>query len=283
MTTLIENDPSLWLDAFPWPKPDGHKYQRGHVLVLGSDTLTGAGRLTARAALRVGAGLVTIAAPVSSYAIYAQASLSIMVRPIKDLAGFEALMADPRHTVMAIGPGLEIGERQEGQGDIRAYVNAVLKTKRMSVLDAGALTAFAAAPQDLFDAISAPCVMTPHEGEFARLFAIEGDRLTRALRAAKLSGAIMVLKGKETLIATPDGRAIINKNAPPNLATAGTGDVLTGLIAGLLAQGLEPWRAAACGVWLHAEGACTFGAGLIAEDLPEVMPMVLKALMMRAF
>ncbi|CAL4869399.1 Bifunctional NAD(P)H-hydrate repair enzyme Nnr (plasmid) [Asticcacaulis sp. MM231] len=270
--TCFENHPSLWLNRYPWPEINGNKYQRGHVLVLGGDVLTGASRLTACGAMRAGAGLVTLAAPPDSWMIYAASLTSAMVRPFNGLAGFTDLLADARRNVIAIGPGASAGEAT------RAYVLAALAARRTTVLDADALTAFAEAPQNLFGAISGPCVLTPHEGEFARLFKIQGDKLARARAAALQSGAVVLLKGPDTVIAAPDGRAIINANAPATLATGGSGDVLTGFIAGLLAQGLDGFHAAAAAVWLHGEAANRLGVGLIAEDLPDILPQVLHSL-----
>ena len=186
--------------------------------------------------------------------------------------GWQALLADKRRNVIAIGPGAGVGALT------RQYVVAALATKRATVLDADALTSFAEAPKDLFKAIDGPCVMTPHAGEFMRLFHFKGDKLERARAAAKQSGAIVLLKGSDTVIAAPDGRAIINSNAPAQLATGGSGDVLTGIVAALLAQGMVPFEAAAAGVWLHGAAASEFGLGLIAEDLPDVLPRVLQKL-----
>lgn len=270
-----ENGPLLWQQHYPWPRIDGHKYQRGHVLVLGGEQLTGASRLTAVAAARVGAGLVTLAAPQAAWSVYAAALTSVMVQAIDSASDFEALLSDPRRNAIAIGPGA-------GTADLTRYaVVAALASQRAVVLDADALTAFADDPQTLFQAIGQPCVLTPHEGEFARLFEASGDKLTRARRAAKVSGAVVLLKGADTVIAAPSGRAIINSNGPADLATGGSGDVLTGFIAGLLAQGLDPFHAAAAAAWLHGEIATAFGPGLIAEDLLAGLPAVLKQLKAR--
>ncbi len=267
----LRNDPALWLDCYPWPAAAGHKYDRGHALVLGGPVLTGASRLSARAAQRIGAGLVTLAAPAAVWAIYATALTSIMVQSFEP-NDFASCLADPRRNAIAIGPGAGLGEAT------RAHVRAALATGRPTVLDADALTAFADTQEALFAAIAGPCVLTPHEGEFARLFTLPGDRLARAREAARISGAVVLLKGPNTVIAAPDGSAVINQNAPPTLATGGTGDVLTGFIAGLLAQGMPAFQAAAAACWLHGEAATAFGPGLVADDLPELLPSVLRRL-----
>ena len=246
--------------------------RRGHALILGGEAITGAARLAALSALRAGAGLVTLAAPAPIWTVYAAALTSVIVRSFNGLEGFDALLADERKNAIAIGPGAGVGEAT------RQYVWAALATKRAVVLDADALTSFAEAREDLFRAVTGPCVLTPHEGEFARLFDFTGDKLTRARKAAAKSNAVVLLKGPDTVIAAPDGRAAINTNAPPQLATGGTGDVLTGLIAGLMAQGVDAFQAASAGVWLHGEAAAAIGLGLIAEDLPDVLPRVLQQL-----
>jgi NAD(P)H-hydrate epimerase len=268
----FENGPELWLARYPWPRADGQKYQRGEALVLGGETITGASRLTTRAAMRAGAGLVTLAAPAKAWPIYAAALPGAMVHGIDGPDDFKSLLADKRRNAVAIGPGAGVGP------STKACVLAALETRRPVVLDADALTAFAEAPTALFDAIQGCCILTPHEGEFARLFDVKGDKLARARQAAAQSGAIVLLKGADTVIAAPDGRAIINSNAPPQLATGGSGDVLTGFIVGLLAQGLDVFEAAAAGAWLHGEAGGRLGLGLVAEDLPEALPRVLQAL-----
>jgi hydroxyethylthiazole kinase-like uncharacterized protein yjeF len=270
--TTWENGPGLWLDGYPWPEPESYKYKRGEVLVLGGEAITGASRMTTLAASRAGAGMVTLAAPQPVWSIYATSLINAIVHSFQGASGWQALLADKRRNVIAIGPGAGVG------APTRAYVIAALATKRATVLDADALTSFAEAPEDLFSAIDGPCVMTPHAGEFMRLFHVEGDKLARTRAAAKQSGAVVLLKGPDTVIAAPDGRAIINANAPAQLATGGTGDVLTGFIAALLAQGMAPFEAAAAGVWLHGAAAAEFGLGLVAQDLPDALPRVLQKL-----
>jgi len=270
-----ENGPDLWLAGYPWPQPESYKYKRGEVLILGGETITGASRMTAQAASRAGAGMVTLAAPAKVWSIYATSLINAIVRSFDGLRDFEALLADVRRNVIAIGPGAGVGS------STRQLVLAALATKRAAVLDADALTSFAEAPQDLFQAIVGPCVLTPHAGEFMRLFHFEGDKLQRTRSAAKQSNAVVVLKGPDTVIAAPDGRAIINSNAPAQLATGGSGDVLTGFVAALLAQGMPPFEAAAAAVWLHGAAATEFGLGLVAEDLPNALPGVLQKIKAR--
>jgi NAD(P)H-hydrate epimerase len=234
--------------------------------------MTGAARMAARAAARTGAGLTTIAVPELALPIYAAALTSIMVHPIARPADFDRLLEDSRYKALLIGPGAGVNEAT------RTRALAMLATRRAVLLDADAISVFADRPAALANAIQGPCVMTPHEGEFARLFPAAGDKLTRARAAARATGAIIVLKGADTVIVAPDGRAIVNSNAPPSLATAGSGDVLGGLILGLLAQGMDGFLAAAAGVWLHGAAAADFGPGLLAEDLPDLLPGVLRRL-----
>jgi ADP-dependent NAD(P)H-hydrate dehydratase / NAD(P)H-hydrate epimerase len=274
------NDPVLWAARFPVPRVDGHKYSRGHaVVVSGGVASTGAARLAARGALRAGAGLVTIASSREALAVNAAASLAVMVRPVDGAAALADFLRDRRRNVVVLGPGGGVG------GELRELVLAALAGERTLVLDADALTSFADQPQELFAAIRnrpGATLLTPHEGEFKRLFnMIDGNaqsKLERARQAAEGSGAIVLLKGPDTVIAGPDGRATVADNAPPWLATAGSGDVLAGFAAGLLAQGMPAFEAAAAGVWLHGEAGNAAGAGLIAEDLPEALPRVYRRL-----
>ena len=303
----FENHPSLWVPQFPFPRLDGHKYTRGHALVVsGPANQTGAARLSARGALRIGAGLVTVASPPSALAENAAHLTAIMLKPCNGARALAAILEDKRKNAVLIGPGAGVSD------DTHALVEAALASGAHVVLDADALTVMANAPSPLGQRVgvrgwalsdlkesarSSPpsgdllskggreeraTVLTPHEGEFARLFpdiAPPGSsKLERARAAARVSGAIVVLKGPDTVIAAPDGRAAINTNAPPWLATAGSGDVLAGFICGLLAQGMPSFEAASAAVWLHGACANVFGPGLIAEDLPEVLPGALAAL-----
>ncbi len=268
----FENGPELWLGELPRPDDASNKYTRGHALISGGYPITGATRMAARAAARAGAGLTTIAVPQIALPIYAAALSSIMVEPLVAPDQFGALLGDRRLTALLIGPGAGVSD------ETRARAQAMLTTGRPTLLDADALTSFQENPTALDRAITGPCVLTPHDGEFARLFDPRGDKLTRTRVAARRSGAIIVLKGSDTVVTAPDGRAIINTNAPPTLATAGAGDVLSGIILGLLAQGMEPFLAAAAAVWLHGAAANAFGPGLMAEDLPDLLPGVLRQL-----
>jgi hydroxyethylthiazole kinase-like uncharacterized protein yjeF len=279
----FENTPQLWRKSFPVPRADGHKYARGHVVVLsGEMASTGAARMTARAALRAGAGLVTLVSPHDALAINAAALTAVMVRPVENPVQFGELLGDKRYNACVIGPGAGVGPRTVD------FVHTALSVRRHLVLDADALTSFAQMPDRLFESIkSSPdpqVVLTPHEGEFPRLFSDLSNKnpgrskLERVRAAAERSGAVVLLKGPDTTVASPDGRAAIAANAPPWLATAGAGDVLAGIIAGLMAQGVAAFEAASIGVWMHGEAAREAGPGLIAEDLPETMPPVFRRL-----
>jgi ADP-dependent NAD(P)H-hydrate dehydratase / NAD(P)H-hydrate epimerase len=268
-----ENDPMLWRAQLPQATRQGNKYTRGHALLCGGYPMTGATRMAARAAARVGAGLTTIAVPEIAFPIYASALTSIMVQPLFRDGDLARLLSDPRYTGFLIGPGAGVNDAT------RDTALKILATLRPVLLDADAISVFAGKAADLARAIKGPCVMTPHEGEFARVFgAGGGDKLARARAAARQSGAVMVLKGADTVVAAPDGRAIVNTNAPASLATAGSGDVLGGLILGLLAQHMDAFAAAAAAVWIHGAAAALFGPGLLAEDLPDLVPGVLRQL-----
>jgi ADP-dependent NAD(P)H-hydrate dehydratase / NAD(P)H-hydrate epimerase len=271
------NNPDWWLGSYPRPGLESHKYSRGHALVAGGSVMTGAARLAARAAARLGAGLVTVASPIAAFPIYAAALTGVIVHPIDDLDAFRGLLSDARRNAVLIGPGAGTG------AETRDKTLAILGAGKRTVLDADALTSFSQHPETLFKAIRAPCVMTPHAGEFARLFDTSGGKLERARRAAQQSGAVVLLKGADTVIAAPDGRAAINANAPPQLATAGSGDVLAGMVLGLLAQGMEPFAATAAAAWLHGAAGSRSGPGLVAEDLLEAIPSVLERLADQGF
>ena len=265
------NDPCLWIGDLPRRSLADHKYKHGHAVVVGGDQMTGAARLAALAALRCGAGLVSLGVSPEAYPIYASGSPSVIVEPLTDAQAFESLLADQRKNAWLLGPGNGVNAQT------RERVLKVCAAGRAMVLDADALSVFADAPEDLLTAISGPCVLTPHEGEFARLFpGLCGDKLHRAREAAEESGAVLLLKGADSVIAAPDGRAVINDNAPPQLATAGSGDVLAGMVLGLLAQGMPPFEAASAAVWMHGAAARQFGSGLISEDLPNLLPKVLR-------
>ena len=279
----FENVPQSWQKFFPVPDIDGHKYARGHALVLSGELAsTGAARLVARGALRAGAGLVTVASPRDALVVNAAALTAIMVRAVDTPVEFAEMLGDRRFSSVVIGPGAGVSERT------RDFVHTALSAKRGLVLDADALTSFTEAPERLFESIKAGedarVVLTPHEGEFPRLFSDISNKhpgrskLERVRDAAERAGAVVLLKGPDTVVASPDGRASIASNAPPWLATAGAGDVLAGMIAAFLAQGVPAFEAACIGVWMHGEAAGEAGPGLIAEDLPEVLPAVFRRL-----
>ena len=251
------NHPSLW--ALPSLEVSAHKYTRGHLTILAGASMPGAARLAASAARRLGAGLVTLHAENLELAVMLRADAPGQL--VSD-ATLEALLADARRKVWLAGPGLLPHEAT------RAAIRSLIEAGKTIVADAGALMAAADAPELLRGA----AVVTPHAGEFARLFGVPGaDRLSATRAAAARLGAVVVLKGPDSIIAAPDGRVIINDNAPPSLATAGTGDILAGAIAALLAQGMAPFEAAAAAVWLHGAGAASGPPGLIAEDLPTLI------------
>jgi NAD(P)H-hydrate epimerase len=253
-----ENDPLWWQSDLPQPRLASHKYTRGHALVTGGAVMTGAARLGARSAARLGAGLVTLAAPAEVFPVYAAALTGIIVQPIGGLEDFHELLADKRRNAALIGPGAGLGDAT------RDKTLAILAAGKRAVLDADALTCFADDPQRLFAAIRSPVVMTPHEGEFGRLFGTAGSKIERAKQAARESGAVIVLKGADTVIASPDGKITVNANAPPDLATAGSGDVLAGMV-----------------VWLHGAAASRVGPGLVSEDLVDAAAVAKRDLLCR--
>ncbi|SFP53478.1 yjeF C-terminal region, hydroxyethylthiazole kinase-related/yjeF N-terminal region [Mesorhizobium sp. NFR06] len=285
----FENRPGLWIANFPVPAVDAHKYKRGHTGVFsGGPSATGAARLSALAAARSGAGAVTVLSPANAMQVNAAHLTSIMLRKVDAIEDVHDVIGDRRPSTFVLGPGFGIGDKA------RDFTLAVLAKKRQGgrgeglVLDADGITSFRNAASTLFEAAGRPdapaLIMTPHEGEFGRLFAdIAGDKalskLAKARAAAQRSNAVIVYKGADSVIASPDGRAAINSNGAAWLATAGSGDVLAGIIAGSLAQGMPAFEAACAGVWIHAEAGRRFGPGLIAEDLPLAMVPVLRELM----
>ena len=269
---IWENAPALWLPRFPWPATDSHKMQRGRLVVVsGPAASTGAARLAARAGLRVGAGLVTVLSPQDALRVNAAALEAVMVRAFD--TDSELVDLTEQADAVVIGPGAGVDEATA------ANLLAVAQTGAALVVDADALTVFREDAEALFSALDRDDVLTPHPGEFERVFPgllkRSPSRLHAARSAAEEAGAVVVLKGADTVIAAPDGRAAINGNGVPWLATAGSGDVLAGLIGGLLAQGMDSFEAACAGVWIHAAAAAAFGPGLIAEDLPDLTPSVL--------
>ncbi len=279
------NDPPLWRHCFPFPAATGHKYARGHALVVsGSAITTGAARMSARAALRVGAGLVTLASPTDALNVNAAHLTAVMLKPCDDAEALASLLSDARKNVVVLGPGLGPGAHARDLVGAALRPDPAAAEPRRVVLDADALTSFAGEADALAALIGGArgaVIVTPHDGEFRRLF--EGDepvgsRLDRARAGAARLGAVVLLKGPDTVVASPDGRAAIAHAEAPYLATAGSGDVLSGLIGGLAAQGMPAFEAASAAVYLHAAAARAFGPGLIAEDLPEQLPRVLAAL-----
>ena len=265
--TTAANSPALWFDTvYGRMQVTDHKFDRGHVVVAGGAEMTGAARLCAYAARRAGAGLVTLAVPAPSWAVYAAGDPGTMVEVRDDFAGN---IADARRKTVILGPGL-------GSGAVtrEMVLTALNGGQRRVVLDADALNAFAEDPEILFGAIVGPTVLTPHEGEFKRLFASTGDKLIRARDAARISGAVVVLKGADSVIAAPDGRAAINASAPPWLGTAGAGDVLAGILGGLLAGCADVFEAAAAAVWCHGRTGYHLGPGMIAEDIADALKLV---------
>lgn len=266
------NHPDVWKASYPVLQPDGHKYDRGHAVVVSGDGAHGgAARLAAKAALRMGAGLTTVLCPQGAVAAHAAQLNAVMIR---DFSEFDMSLADERLNVWCLGPANGV------TAQTRDRVLSVLNAGRSVVLDADGLSVFEDNPQDLFDGLNSNCVLTPHGGEFARLFPefAAQDKLSAARAAAALCGAVVLYKGADTVVAEPGGRAVISENAPPTLATAGSGDVLAGMITGLLAQGMPAFEAACAAVWCHGEAARKFGPGLISEDIESLLPSVIGGL-----
>jgi hydroxyethylthiazole kinase-like uncharacterized protein yjeF len=275
---LFENGPSIWLAKYPWPKVDGYKTSRGRLVVISGDAWsTGAARLSSRAALRVGAGLVTLLSPPEALMVNAAHLEAVMLKPFETEVELEAIASNVE--VAVIGPAAGVTEAT------LSNVLALARTGAALVIDADALTVFRDDPDELFSALDRDDILTPHPGEFDRIFPgvlkTAPERISAARIAAARAQAVVLLKGPDTVICAPDGRAAVNVNGSPWLATAGSGDVLAGLIGGLVAQGMDSFAAACAGAWIHAECAEAFGPGLISEDLPGLVPMVLKRLWAR--
>lgn len=271
------NHPDLWAKKFPWPSYKDHKYTRGHALIVGGEGMTGAARLAARACLRSGSGLVTISSSKSASKIY-QMEMPEILNVVADRPGdLKKVISDRKKNVFLIGPGLGVSK------STLQKVLLLLSKKRPCVLDADAISTFKGSPQKLLRLLSPRCVLTPHEGEFNRIFPKIAKRkninkVTKCILAAADSNAIVLLKGPDTVIAKPEGFAVINHNAPPTLATAGSGDVLAGIITGLIAQGMDSFDASIAGAWIHGEAANLFGPGLVADDLPNLIPQALRGI-----
>ena len=269
------NSPSEWRHLLPQPGPQSHKHARGRLGVVSGGALsTGAARLSARAGLRVGAGLVKVFCPPDAAPVLAVALEAVMLAAFTTPDQLQAL-ADPMDAVV-IGPAAGLSESTV------LNLAALARTGAALVVDADALTLFRDRPEQLFAWLDRDDVLTPHEGEFERLFPgllVELGREGAAQEAARRTGAIIVLKGAATVIAAPDGRVAVNGDGSPWLATAGSGDVLAGLIGGLIAQHMDSFDAARAAVWMHSEAARRFGPGLIAEDLPNMIPLVTRDLL----
>ncbi|MFT6581134.1 MAG: NAD(P)H-hydrate epimerase [Alphaproteobacteria bacterium] len=275
---MAVNSPTIWQDQFPWPKLSDHKYKRGHAVITGGRHMTGAARMSANAAQRIGAGMVTVAAPVDAVVVYKICLTTPLIYSIRDTAAYIDCVSQARVSSILVGPG------NGTRGTTRERAVAALRTGKPVILDADALSVFEGSPSLLYDSVVGPCVLTPHDGEFAKVFpeiamaSPPVDKVEKSRAAATLSGAVVLLKGADTVIAAPDGRVVINVNAPADLATGGAGDVLSGMISGLMAQGMAAFESACAGAWLHGEAAHEFRPGLVADDLINALPIVLRKL-----
>ncbi len=280
----------LWLDNFPFPNEKSHKYTRGQVGVLGGAEMTGAACLSADAAAKIGAGLVTIISPDSKslqkdnlldpVLVYKSYQPYIIARQDIDILSYANLAKEKGRVTIIMGPGLG----NKNYKSIRSTILSLLELDIFLVIDADGLNAFNGYQELLFEKLSSSVVLTPHEGEFNKLFPsligeLSNNRVLAAQKAAELSGAVMVLKGHETIIAQRGCEAVINNNALPYLATAGSGDVLSGMVAGLVAQGMEPFNAACAGVWMHGKTSQNIGIGLVASDIVKNIPKLLKEIL----
>ena len=270
------NNPKLWVSELPRPQTNTNKYDRGHLIVLGGTEMTGAARLTSEAAMQIGCGVCTIVSSEDTKDIYLSGAPHVMFEPYKTLHDFYKHCEDPRRNACVIGPGA--GKKRDEE--LRQCIEHVLRLKKPTVIDADALNAFQDKQADLFYLLHENCVLTPHEGEFSRLFPyLERARQERVLDAVKHTGSVILLKGAETIICAPSGEMIINDHSAPWLATAGSGDVLAGMIGGLLAEGMPIFKACAAATWMHGEAALKFGPGLTAPDIISQVPKVLGQLM----
>ena len=272
---VFENNPDLWIEDLPQPNETGHKYSRGHAAVTGGGiSATGAARIAARAALRSGSGAVTVVSPPSALSVYAHTLEAVMVSSVAEKEAFGEWLDEKRIHAVLLGPGNGATERT------RDFVETALERENTVILDADALTIFKDDPKHLFEQIKVKpgnaVILTPHEAEFCRLFKEEGPSVERARKAAQKSGAIILLKGASTVIANPSGQVIINTNAAPWLATAGSGDALAGIIMGLVSAGMDSFLATAAAAWIHGEAALRRGRGMIAEDIEKEIPYILQ-------
>lgn len=276
--TLHENTPDLWGARFPWSPLDAHKHRRGRLKVVSGDAWnTGAARLAARGGLRIGAGVVSVLSPPGALAVNAAHLEAVMLSAFEGEADLQT--AGEAADAVVIGPAAGVGETT------MRNLFALARTGAALVVDADALTSFRHDPEALFSALDRDDVLTPHPGEFDRIFpGLLGrapERISATREAARKAGAVVLLKGPDTVVAAPDGRAAVSINGSPWLATAGSGDVLAGFIGGLIAQGMESFEAACAGAWIHAECGAAHGPGLISEDLPDLAPEVLSRLFAR--
>ncbi len=276
----MQNSPDLWKNSWPRRKYNCHKYDNGHVLCI-SDSLEKAGaiRLAAKASLRIGAGLVSIACNITSSLSHAAQINEIMLKIFADEKALREILADKSIKSIIIGPGLE-------QCDLsKKLVLTALSTNKPIVLDGGVFSLFSESTEELFTLVKhnkAPVIMTPHAGEFKKIFGkYNSDKIAATIKAAKISGAIIVHKGADSIIVAPDTKYIINNNASPNLATAGSGDVLAGMIAGLLAQGMDGWLASAAACYLHGQAGMDIGVGLIASDIIDALPNLMRGIIFK--
>lgn len=273
----LENDPALWGAALPVPTVFDNKYTRGHAVIFGGQRMTGAAVLAAHGAYRAGAGVCTIVGPPSAADVYRSLLPNALFETREWAVPFDEHLRDSRRRAVLIGPGAGLDDPENLRQAVRS---ACSHRDRACVIDADAMSVFAQNPGVLFGCIHPGCVLTPHEGEFARIFPdLTGDKRSRALIAAARAGAVVLLKGADTVIAAPDGRCVINAVVCPGLATAGSGDVLAGIILGLVVQNIPPFEAACAAAWIHGRAGLLFGPGLMATDIPDLVPRVLKDLL----